>query len=54
MCVHCSSRELNLSESNIYPAFYSSRQRQLQSALYDPIGGPKEVGAYTVMDYRSS
>jgi hypothetical protein len=52
MCVRCSSRELNLSESNIYPAFYSSRQRQLQNALYDPIGGPKEVGSYTVMDYR--
>jgi hypothetical protein len=30
MCVRCSSRELNLSESNAYPTFYSSRLWQLQ------------------------
>jgi hypothetical protein len=30
VCVRCSSHELKLSESNAYPAFYSSRLRQLQ------------------------
>jgi hypothetical protein len=29
VCVHCSSRELNPSESNACPTFYSSRLRQL-------------------------
>jgi hypothetical protein len=30
LCVRCSSRELNLSKSNAFPAFYSSRLQQLQ------------------------